>query len=81
MCWLQMQASTSGSQYEHQNRRRSSSFGQQQEVQPQEKQQEQTTKWDFRVMTYNILAEGLVSHCTLFACLSAAQSGDWNYHP
>ncbi len=71
-----MQASTSGSQREQQrNSRRSSNFGQPEKLQPQEKQAEQqTTQWNFRVMTYNILAEGLVGsylmsgHTQFFFC-------------
>lgn len=55
------QASISEVQQEQQRRRRSSNFGQKQDVK-EDKQEQQTAKWDFRVMTYNILAEGLVRH-------------------
>ena len=51
---------TSESQQEQQRRRRSSNFGQEQHVK-EDKHEQQTAEWDFRVMTYNILAEGLVS--------------------
>ena len=49
--WLSLQARTSETQQEQQRQKRSSK-----EV----KQDQHTAKWDFRVMTYNILAEGLV---------------------
>ena len=56
--WLSLQARTSETQQEQQTQRRSSNLGQQQLK--ENKQEQQTAKWDFRVMTYNILAEGLV---------------------
>ena len=65
----QSQASTSGSNQQFQSDRGNQKQKQQQQQQQKEsEQQQQQTQWDFRVMTYNILAEGLVhthshSHC------------------
>ena len=62
-----LQASTSGTQREHFKGSRTS-FGLAAQEEPQEKVagEQQSAEWNFRVMTYNILAEGLVSHsCAL----------------
>ena len=60
---LSLQASTSGPQPELPRGSRRTSFGQQPKSDPPEKPtgEQQSTEWNFRVMTYNILAEGLVS--------------------
>ncbi len=60
---LSLQASTSGPQPELPRGSRRTSFGQRPKPDPPEKPsgEQQSTEWNFRVMTYNILAEGLVS--------------------
>ena len=60
---VSLQASTSGPQPELPRGSRRTSFGQRPKPDPLEKPsgEQQSTEWNFRVMTYNILAEGLVS--------------------
>lgn len=53
-----LQASTSGSNQHYSG---SGNGRQKQHLEQQKQSEQQQTQWDFRVMTYNILAEGLVS--------------------
>ena len=56
---LRLQTSTSGGNHQHQSGRSKHRLKGKEVQQPESEQQ---TRWDFRVMTYNILAEGLVRY-------------------
>ncbi|DBA69494.1 TPA: hypothetical protein ACH3X2_012770 [Trebouxia sp. C0005] len=81
--WQHAQASTSGPQPELPRGSRRTSFGQQPKPDPPEKpagEQQQSTEWNFRVMTYNILAEGLATaHGELLYQQVPTWCLKWNY--
>ncbi|KAL0055163.1 hypothetical protein WJX82_008002 [Trebouxia sp. C0006] len=80
--WQHAQASTSGPQPELPRGSRRTSFGQRPKPDPLEKPsgEQQSTEWNFRVMTYNILAEGLATaHGELLYQQVPTWCLKWNY--
>lgn len=80
--WQHAQASTSGPQPELPRGSRRTSFGQRPTSDPPEKPagEQQSTEWNFRVMTYNILAEGLATaHGELLYQQVPTWCLKWNY--